>query len=120
VTPLIVAIVLLVVLASVLALAEASVSRITPVFALALRAQGHRNATLLEEIENDPARHLNAIYLAVMCAQNGSTVLVADVNTFPHRVAVFAEHHRLDHDEVGKRELASRLLLVAHQNDTLT
>ena len=83
VTLLVVAILLLVALASVLALAEASISRITPGRALALRAQGHRNAALLETIESDPARHLNAIYLAAMCAQNGATVLVA----------VFAEHH---------------------------
>ena len=83
VTLLAVAIVVLMALASVLALAEAAISRISPARALALRAQGHRNATLLEKIESDPVRHLNAIYLAVMFAQNGSTVLVA----------VLAEHH---------------------------
>ena len=66
-----------VVLASLLALAEASISRLTPVRAHALRQQGHRNAALLERIESDPARYLNGIYLSVMFAQNGSAILVA-------------------------------------------
>lgn len=76
-TVLVIAVVLLVALASVLALAEASISRITPARALALRAQGHRNVTVLEKIESDPARHLNAIYFCAMLAQNGSAILVA-------------------------------------------
>jgi CBS domain containing-hemolysin-like protein len=72
-----------VVLASLLALAEASISRITPVRALALIEQGYRNAALLKRIENEPARYLNAIYLAVKFAQNGATILVA----------ILAEHY---------------------------
>jgi len=71
------AIVLLVLFASTLALAEASISRMTPMRARALREQGHRNAALLEQIENDPPRSLNAVYLSVMFAQNGSAILVA-------------------------------------------
>ena len=71
------AIVLLVVFATSLALAEAAISRMTPVRAYALREQGRRNATVLERIERDPARHLNSIYLCVMLAQNGSAILTA-------------------------------------------
>lgn len=67
----------LVLFASTLALAEASISRMTLVRARALREQGHRNAALLESIEHDPARALNAVYLSVMFAQNGSAILVA-------------------------------------------
>ncbi len=63
--------------ASLLALAEASISRITSVRAHSLREQGRRNAALLERIESEPARYLNAIYLSVMFAQNGSAILVA-------------------------------------------
>jgi magnesium and cobalt exporter, CNNM family len=66
-----------VLLASLLALAEAAISRMTPVRALALIDQGYRNAALLKRIENEPARYLNAIYLMVMFAQNGSAILVA-------------------------------------------
>ncbi len=76
---LIVAIVLLVILGSLLALAEAAVSRITAVRARAMVEQGRRNAALLEQIESDPPRYLNAVYLAVMFAQNGSAILVAIV-----------------------------------------
>lgn len=60
-----------------MALAEASISRMTAVRALALKEQGRRNGALLEKIENDPARYLNSIYLCVMFAQNGSAILVA-------------------------------------------
>jgi magnesium and cobalt exporter, CNNM family len=74
---LVIAVVLLVALGSALALAEASVSRISTVRAIALRQEGRRNATRLEQIEGDPARYLNAVYLAVMFAQNGSAILVA-------------------------------------------
>lgn len=76
---LVIAVVICVILASLLALSEASISRMTPVRALALREQGHLNAVLLERIESDPARYLNALYLAVMFAQNGSAILVAIV-----------------------------------------
>jgi CBS domain containing-hemolysin-like protein len=72
-----VTIVLLIVLASVLAVAEAAMSRMTRVRAVALRAEGHRNAALLETLESDPPRYLNPIYLSVMLAQNGSAILVA-------------------------------------------
>jgi CBS domain containing-hemolysin-like protein len=77
VTLLIVAVIALVALGSALALAEASISRLSAVRALALREQGRHNASLLAEIENDPPRYLNAVYLAVMFAQNGSAILVA-------------------------------------------
>ncbi|MGH2662754.1 MAG: hemolysin family protein [Actinomycetota bacterium] len=62
---------------SVLAMAEASVSRMSRVRALALEEEGRRNAGLLIRIESDPPRYLNAIYLWVMLVQNGSAILVA-------------------------------------------
>jgi CBS domain containing-hemolysin-like protein len=68
---------ILVLLGSLLAVAEASISRMSRVRAIALREEGRRNAALLEQIEVDPARYLNSIYLAVMLAQNGSAILVA-------------------------------------------
>src|SRR5262245_7905597 len=71
------AIVVLVLLGSVLALAEASISRMTRLRAALLREEGYRNATILEKIESDPAPYLNAVYLSVMFAQNGSAILVA-------------------------------------------
>jgi CBS domain containing-hemolysin-like protein len=67
----------LVALGSVLALAEASLSRVTRVRALMLQARGLRHADALVRIESDPTPHLNAVYLAVMFAQNGSAILVA-------------------------------------------
>src|SRR5882724_7848843 len=72
-----VAVVALVLFASVLAIAETAISRTSLVRALALRQEGHRNAALLEQIQNDPPRYLNPIYLSVMFAQNGSAILVA-------------------------------------------
>jgi CBS domain containing-hemolysin-like protein len=70
-------VVLLVLLGSVLAIAEASLTRMTRVRALALVEDKRRNAAKLERIEADPARYLNAIYLSVMFCQNGSAILVA-------------------------------------------
>jgi CBS domain containing-hemolysin-like protein len=67
----------LVLLGSVLAVAEASLTRMTRVRALALVEEGRRNAVVLERIEADPPRFLNAIYLTVMLCQNGSAILVA-------------------------------------------
>ena len=67
----------LVVLGSLLAIAEAAISRMTRVRALALKEEGRRNAALLERIEADPPTYLNSIYLAVMFAQNGSAILIA-------------------------------------------
>ncbi len=67
----------LVVFGCVLAIAEASISRMTRVRAVALSQEGRRNAALLERIELDPAPYLNSIYLAVMFVQNGSAILVA-------------------------------------------
>lgn len=61
----------------VLAVAEASISRMTRVRALALKEEGRRNAALLDRIEQDPPRYLNPVYLSVMFAQNGSAILVA-------------------------------------------
>jgi len=69
----------LVVLGAVLAMAEASISRMTRVRAAALKEGGRRNAALLEAIELDPAPYLNSIYLAVTLAQNGSAILVARI-----------------------------------------
>ncbi|MGH2556063.1 MAG: hemolysin family protein [Actinomycetota bacterium] len=70
-------VIVLVLLGSILAMAETSISRMTRVRALALREEGRRNAGILEEIESDPARYLNSIYLMVMIVQNGSAILVA-------------------------------------------
>ena len=66
-----------VILGSVLAMAESSLTRMTRVRALALESEGRRNATTLVRIESDPPRYLNSIYLSVMLVQNGSAVLVA-------------------------------------------
>ena len=62
---------------TVLAAAEASLTRTSRVRALALEEDGRRNAELLVKIESDPPRYLNAVYLAVMFVQNGSAILVA-------------------------------------------
>jgi CBS domain containing-hemolysin-like protein len=74
---LVIAVAILVAMGSVLAMAEASISRMTLVRALALQEEGRRNASTLGKIETDPPRYLNSIYLAVMLAQNGSAILVA-------------------------------------------
>jgi magnesium and cobalt exporter, CNNM family len=71
------AVVVLVILGTVLALAEASLTRMTRVRALALLEEGQRNAQLLERIESDPPRYLNSVYLAVMFTQNGSAIIIA-------------------------------------------
>ena len=70
-------VVFLVLLGSLLAVAETSISRMNRVRAMALREEGRRNADLLERMEENPARSLNSIYLAVMLVQNGSAILVA-------------------------------------------
>jgi magnesium and cobalt exporter, CNNM family len=67
----------LVLLGSVLAIAEASLTRMTRVRALALVEDGRRNAVVLERLEADPPRFLNAVYLTVMLCQNGSAIIVA-------------------------------------------
>ena len=74
----------LVLLGSVLAIAEASLTRMTRVRALALQEEGRRNAATLAAIESDPPRYLNSVYLSVMFVQNGSAILVAILaeNTF--------------------------------------
>ena len=69
--------VLLVVFGTVLAAAEASLTRTSRVRALALEEEGRRNAETLVRIESEPPRYLNAVYLAVMFVQNGSAILVA-------------------------------------------
>ncbi len=71
------AVVVLVILGSLLAMAESSMTRMNRVRAMALREEGRRNAVLLERIQEDPARYLNSVYLCVMFAQNGSAVVVA-------------------------------------------
>ena len=67
----------LIVLGSLLALAEAAISRTGHARSIAFNEQGRRNAALLEQIERDPPRYLNAVYLAATFAQNGSAILVA-------------------------------------------
>ena len=67
----------LVLFGTFLAAAEASLTRMSRVRALALEEEGRRNAETLVKIESDPPRYLNAVYLAVMFAQNGSAILVA-------------------------------------------
>ncbi|MDH4113442.1 MAG: DUF21 domain-containing protein, partial [Actinomycetota bacterium] len=67
----------LVVLGSLLALAESSLTRMTRVRALSLEEEGRRNAALLVRLATDPPRYLNSVYLAVMIVQNGSAILVA-------------------------------------------
>jgi CBS domain containing-hemolysin-like protein len=76
-------VVFLVMFGSVLAMAESSLTRMTRVRAMALEEEGRRNASRLVRIESDPPEYLNAIYLWVMLAQNGSAVLVA----------IIAEHY---------------------------
>ena len=76
-TALWIVVVVLVILGSVLAVAEASLTRMSRVRAIALREEGRRNARILEELETNPPRYLNSIYLAVMLVQNGSAILVA-------------------------------------------
>lgn len=68
---------LLVIFGSVLAVSEASLTRITRVRVLSLREGGRKNAVLLEKIESDLPRYLNSIYFSVMLVQNGSAILVA-------------------------------------------
>jgi len=68
---------LFVIIGSLLALAEASLTRMTRVRALSLQEDGHRNAGILVRLETDPPRYLNSVYLAVMIVQNGSAILVA-------------------------------------------
>jgi magnesium and cobalt exporter, CNNM family len=66
-----------VLLGSLLAMAEASLTRMTRIRALSLEEEGRRNAALLVRLETDPPRYLNSIYLTVMIVQNGSAILVA-------------------------------------------
>jgi CBS domain containing-hemolysin-like protein len=74
---LVVVVVFLVIFGSVLAMAEAALTRMTRVRALALEEEGRRNAAVLVRLETDPPQFLNAIYLWVMIVQNGSAILVA-------------------------------------------
>jgi CBS domain containing-hemolysin-like protein len=67
----------LVLFGSVLAAAEASLTRMSRVRALALQEDGRSNAETLVKLESDPPRYLNAVYLTVMFVQNGSAILVA-------------------------------------------
>jgi CBS domain containing-hemolysin-like protein len=69
--------VVLVLFGSVLAAAEASLTRTSRVRALSLEEDNRRNAETLVKIESDPPRYLNAVYLSVMFVQNGSAILVA-------------------------------------------
>jgi CBS domain containing-hemolysin-like protein len=70
-------VVLLMIFGSVLAMAEASLTRMNRVRAMALREEDRKHAARLVQLEEDPPHYLNAIYLWVMIAQNGSAILVA-------------------------------------------
>jgi putative hemolysin len=70
-------VVVLVVLGSLLALAESSLTRMTRIRAMSLEEEGRRNAAMLVKLETDPPRYLNSVYLAVMIVQNGSAIMVA-------------------------------------------
>lgn len=74
---LVVAVFVLVAIGTLLALAEASLTRVSRVRAISLRQEGRHNAALLEKIASDLPPYLNAIYLAVLLVQNGSAMLVA-------------------------------------------
>lgn len=74
---LVVAVFVLVGIGTLLALAEASLTRVSRVRAISLRQEGRQNAVLLEKIATDLPPYLNAIYLAVLLVQNGSAMLVA-------------------------------------------
>jgi CBS domain containing-hemolysin-like protein len=78
-TGLIIAVAALVILGTVLAMAETSMSRMNKVRALALQDEFPRNGAQLVRIQQDPARYLNSVYLSVMFVQNGSAILVAIV-----------------------------------------
>ncbi len=67
----------LVLLGSVLAMAESSLTRMTRVRALALESEGRRNAAILVRIETDPPRYLNSVYLSVVVVPMPIIVLVA-------------------------------------------
>lgn len=73
----ILAIALLVLFGSILAMAEAAITRTSKMRVVTLREEGRRNAEILEKVEADLPRHLNSVYLAVMAVQNGSAILVA-------------------------------------------
>lgn len=72
-----VVVIILVILGSLLALAESALTRMTRVKALAMEEEGRRNAALLVRLESDPPRYLNSVYLCVVLVQNGSAILVA-------------------------------------------
>jgi CBS domain containing-hemolysin-like protein len=65
------------VLGSLLAMAESSLTRMNRVRAMALQEEGRRHADTLVVLETDPPHYLNSIYLWVMIVQNGSAILVA-------------------------------------------
>ena len=74
---------------SVLAMAEASLTRIRSRPGPGLEDEGRRYASRLVQIEEDPY-YLNAIYLWVMIVQNGSAILVAFLADayFEHNLAI--------------------------------
>ncbi len=76
-TVLLVPILVLVMLGSMVALAEAALSRTTLARAIALKEESRRNAGLLVQMEETPEKYLNAVYLLAVFVQNGSAVLVA-------------------------------------------
>jgi CBS domain containing-hemolysin-like protein len=74
---LVLAVIVLVAFGSVLALAAASLSRMSPVHVVGLRATRHRNTAVLERVAGEPTRHLDAVQLVALFVQNGSAILVA-------------------------------------------
>ena len=75
-------VVALVILGSLMALAESALTRITRVKALALEDEGRRNAALLVKLESDPPRYLNSVYLCVVLVQNGSAEMMTFLGWF--------------------------------------
>lgn len=66
----------LVLVGSLLAIAEAALGRMNRTRAAQLRREGRQHAARLEQIERDPAPFLTAIYVTLMVVQTGATVLV--------------------------------------------
>lgn len=94
----------LVIFGSVLAMSEASLTRITRVRAVTLKDEGRRNAHLVEKIEADLPRYLNSVYFSVMLVQNGSAILVA----------ILAQHQFAGQDDGWWVALVSALFTLAY------
>src|SRR4051794_7670665 len=69
----------LLVLGSLLASADAALSRVSRVRAEELLAEGHRGATSLRRVAEEPSRYLNLVVLLRVTCEMGAAVLVAGV-----------------------------------------